>query len=63
MEISQAIRITREKLIQVLNESHLPIDVVAMLLREAYDNVSRQADQVYEDLMQKKKEENDVSSS
>ena len=61
MDISQAIRHTREKLVATLNESGLPIDVLVMLLREAFENVSRQADQMYEELLQKQKEGKDVS--
>lgn len=61
MELAKAIRETRENIIKLLNESKLPIDVLVMMLKDIHYSVAAQADQMYEELMLKQKEEKNVS--
>lgn len=49
--ISIAIRDTKEKLIDVLNTSGLPIDVLVYIVKEIYDVASAQAIAEYEQTM------------
>lgn len=47
MTFDTTVRDTREKLLRILNESGLHIDVMDMMLELLYLNVHRQAEDVY----------------
>ena len=54
--ISVAIRETRDALLEVLNDSGLPIDVVVMILADIYAAIGKQAEDAY--LREKEEYEN-----
>lgn len=60
--ISKAIRDTRDKIAEVLNNSGLPIDVMDLLMGEIKLSIHQQAEQMYLTEIEKK-EENDVHSN
>lgn len=56
MTISKSIRDTRDKIVQDLNDSGLPIDVMVLIIGEIARAITVQADQAYADELRKEKE-------
>lgn len=54
MTFDTTVRDTREKLLRILNESGLHIDVIDMMLELLYLNIHRQAEDIYKLSLTKK---------